>query len=100
MHVLACVPAYNEQDHIGELIKEILDYVDSVAVCDDGSSDFTSKEAKNAGAYVIKHKKNLGKGAALRSLFNYAKQSSADVIVTIDGDKQFLPKEIPKLTKV
>ena len=99
MHVLACVPAYNEQDHIGELIKEILDYVDSVAVCDDGSSDFTSKEAKNAGAYVIKHKKNLGKGAALRSLFNYAKQSSADVIVTIDGDKQFLPKEIPKLTK-
>ena len=99
MHVLACVPAFNEQDHIGELIKEILRYVDSVVVCNDGSSDFTSKEAKNAGAYVIDHKKNLGKGAALRSLFNYAKESSADVIVTIDGDKQFLPKQIPILTK-
>jgi glycosyltransferase involved in cell wall biosynthesis len=68
-------------------------------VCDDGSSDLTSKEAKDAGAFVIQHSHNKGKGAALKSLFDYARHSNADVIVTIDGDGQFLPEEIPKLTK-
>jgi len=96
---IACVPAYNEEGVIGKLIKKILPLVDSVVVCDDGSSDLTSKEAKDAGAFVIRHSRNKGKGAALKSLFDYAKRSNADVIVTIDGDGQFLPEEIPKLTK-
>jgi glycosyltransferase involved in cell wall biosynthesis len=96
---IACVPAYNEEGVIGKLIKKILPLVDSVVVCDDGSNDLTSKEAKDAGAFVIRHSHNKGKGAALKSLFDYAKRSNADVIVTIDGDGQFLPEEIPKLTK-
>ena len=83
---IACVPAYNEEGVIGKLIKKILPLVDSVVVCDDGSSDLTSKEAKDAGAFVIRHSHNKGKGAALKSLFDYAKRSNADVIVTIDGD--------------
>ena len=99
MYLLACVPAYNEEGVIGDLIKKMLPLVDSVVVCDDGSSDLTSKEAKNAGAFVIQHSNNKGKGAALKSLFDYAKHSNADVIVTIDGDGQFLPEEIPKLAK-
>ena len=99
MYLLACIPAYNEEGVIGNLIKKTLPLVDSVVVCDDGSSDLTSKEAKDAGAFVIQHKQNKGKGAALQSLFDFARHSNADVIVTIDGDGQFLPEEIPKLTE-
>jgi len=53
--------------------------------------------AKGAGAYVIKNERNLGKGAAMKSLFKHALKRNADVIVVIDGDGQFLPEEIPKL---
>jgi len=94
---LACIPAFNEEKAIGEVIKKALMYVDEVAVCDDGSTDNTSDIAKRVGAYVIKHDKNFGKGQAIRSLFEYAKKRGADVIVTIDGDGQFKPEEIPKL---
>lgn len=97
MHILACIPAFNEEGIIGKLVKETLQYVDSVVVCDDGSSDNTSIEAEDAGAYVISHKKNLGKGSALKSLFKYAKNFPTDIVITLDGDGQFLPKEIPKL---
>ena len=97
MHILACIPAFNEEGVIGNLVKETLQYVDNVVVCDDCSTDNTSIEAENAGAYVIKHDKNLGKGGALKSLFKYVKNYQTDIVVTIDGDGQFLPKEIPKL---
>jgi len=94
---IACIPAYDEEYVIDKLVKESLNYVDRVDVCDDGSKDDTSINAKNAGALVIRHEKNRGKGAAMKSLFQYAKEIGADVVVTIDGDGQFLPKEIPKL---
>ena len=66
-------------------------------VCDDGSTDNTYEEADAAGAHVIRHDRNIGKGEALRSLFKFAAHSKNDIIVTIDGDGQFLPEEIPKL---
>jgi glycosyltransferase involved in cell wall biosynthesis len=97
VHKIACIPAFNEEDKISELIEKSAKYVDQVVVCDDGSSDQTASRARSSGAYVIKHKKNLGKGAALQSLFLYAKDCNADVLVTIDGDGQFLPEEIPLL---
>ena len=99
MFILACIPAYNEENRIGKTILDVLQHVDKVIVCDDGSSDNTENEANMYGAYVIKHQKNLGKGAALKSLFEFAKASNADIIVTIDADGQFIPKEIPKLIK-
>ena len=99
LYLLACLPAYNEEGIIGNLIKKIIPLVDSVVVCDDGSTDLTSKESQDAGAFVIQHLQNKGKGAALQSLFDFARHSNADVIVTIDGDGQFLPEEIPKLTE-
>ena len=99
MSTLVCIPAFNEEGAIGKLVRKTLSYVDSVVVCDDGSSDNTAKEAENSGAYVIIHDENRGKGSALKSLFEHARHSSADIIVTIDGDGQFMPEEIKKLTK-
>jgi len=97
MLTVACLPAYNEEKKIFDVVTKTLDYVDSVIVCDDGSSDKTFKLAQKAGAYVIKHKKNLGKGAALKSLFKTAKEMDADVIITMDSDGQLLPEQIPIL---
>jgi len=94
---IVCIPAYNEEKTIDDIVKRSLNFVDKVIVCDDGSQDFTSKRAEQAGAVIIKHEKNKGKGAAFKSLFNYAKKINADIMVTIDGDGQFLPEEINKL---
>ena len=94
---MACIPAYNEERVITDLVKRSLQYVDQVVVCDDGSTDKTTDQARSAGAHVITHRINSGKGSALKSLFRYAKELNADVIVTIDGDGQFIPEEMPKL---
>jgi glycosyltransferase involved in cell wall biosynthesis len=91
---LACIPAFNVQEQISDVITKSLKIVDRVIVCDDGSTDQTSEFAKNSGATVLKHDKNLGKGEALKTLFEYAKKLDADIIVTIDGDGQFLPEEM------
>ena len=99
MYTIACIPAFNEEKNIFNLVNDVSKYVNSVIVCDDGSTDDTVNEAKKSGAFVISNDKNLGKGAALKSLFDFARHSNADVIITIDGDGQFLPEEIPKLTK-
>jgi len=96
---LACIPAYNVENTINDVVKQSLVHVDKVIVCDDGSTDNTLTKAKEAGAIVISHKKNLGKGAALKSLFQEAKKLNIDVMVTLDGDGQFLPEEIPKLVE-
>ncbi len=99
MPTLVCIPAFNEEHVIDKVIKNCLKYADQVVVCDDGSVDNTYEVADNAGANVIRHEKNFGKGKALQSLFKFARHSNFDVIVTIDGDGQFLPDEIPKLVK-
>jgi glycosyltransferase involved in cell wall biosynthesis len=94
---LVCIPCFNVEQTISDVVKRCLKYADKVVVCDDGSTDQTSAKSKQAGAIVIKHSKNKGKGAALQSLFKYSKELAIDVMVTIDGDGQFLPEEIPKI---
>jgi glycosyltransferase involved in cell wall biosynthesis len=96
---IVCIPAYNESYAIGNLIDKIKKDIEMVVVCDDGSTDDTKKIAIDHGAIVIEHRKKLGKGEALKTLFNYTKKSDADIMVTIDGDGQFLPEEIPNLIK-
>ena len=64
---IVCIPAHNEESHIENLVKSAKNYVDSVVVCDDGSTDNTANIAKNAGAIVISHKTNKGYGAAIIS---------------------------------
>ncbi len=100
MFTLACIPAYNEEGRIGKTVEEVSQFVDKVIVCDDGSNDDTKNEAEMYGAYVIRHQKNMGKGAAMKSLFRFANTSNSDVIITIDADRRFLPEEIPKLVKL
>ena len=94
---IACIPAYNEESHIENLVKSTKKYVDSVVVCDDGSTDNTANIAKNAGAVVISHKTNKGYGAAIISLFDYARENNAEIMITIDGDGQHDPNEISLL---
>ena len=97
MTKIVCIPAYNEERVIGDLVKKSLKYADKVIVCNDCSTDNTALVAKKNGAEVISLKKNLGKGAAMKTLFRSAIENDPDVVVTIDGDGQFLPEEIPKL---
>ncbi len=93
---LACIPAYNEEKYIQDVIKKSLPHVDSVVVCDDGSTDNTAKLAKDAGAIVISQK-NQGYGAAISTLFDYARVQNAQIMITLDGDGQHNPDQIPLL---
>ncbi|MBV8141324.1 MAG: glycosyltransferase, partial [Verrucomicrobia bacterium] len=65
--VLAIIPAYCEERFIGKVVRQVLQYVQTVLVVDDGSTDNTAAEAEAAGAKVIRHATNLGKGAALKT---------------------------------
>jgi glycosyltransferase involved in cell wall biosynthesis len=93
---LACIPAYNEENHIADVIKKSLLHVDQVVVCDDGSTDNTAKIAKSAGAVVISQS-NQGYGAAISTLFDYARRNNAKIMVTLDSDGQHNPDQIPLL---
>ena len=85
MFVIACIPTFNEGKVIANLINDVSKHVDSIVVCDDGSTDKTYEKAELAGAICLKHKKNLGKGAALKSLFEYARNCDVDIIITHTG---------------
>ena len=95
--IVACIAAFNEEKNIGGVIVKAMDYVDHVLVCDDGSSDLTGKIAEGLGAIIVKHARNKGKGAALRSMFTYAKDMDPDIVVMLDADGQHEPSEIPSL---
>ncbi len=95
MKSIVIIPALNEQAAIGSVVEKSLQHVDDVLVIDDGSSDNTSKIAGDAGARIIRHPTNLGKGVSLRDAFGEV--SGYDIVVTIDGDGQHDPDEIPKL---
>ena len=94
--ILACIPAYNEENNIADVISKSLPHVDKVIVCNDGSTDRTAEIAREAGAIVI-NQTNQGYGAAIASLFDYARNQDAQIMVTLDGDGQHNPDQIPLL---
>lgn len=95
IHTLAIIPCLNEEATIASVILKAKKYVETVLVVDDGSIDNTVKIAREAGAVVISHDINLGKGAAVKTGFEYAVSKGYDYAVTIDGDGQHDPEEIP-----
>ena len=96
---VAIIPAYNEENSIAKVILQVKRYVDEVIVCDDGSTDMTFMIAKELGASVVRHSEKRGKGEALRTLSKEVMELGADIIVTLDGDGQHDPDEIPMLLK-
>ena len=92
---LAVIPCYNEEATIGSVVLRAKRHVSKVLVIDDGSTDDTAKVAKDAGAVVLSHKVNKGKSAGIKTGFKYALINGFDYVVTIDGDGQHNPDEIP-----
>jgi len=97
--VIAAIPCFNEELFIGSVVLKTKDYVDRVVVIDDGSTDKTAVVAEKAGATVIIHSSNKGKGAAVSSAFEYAKKMGCKALVLLDGDGQHDPAYIPSLVK-
>jgi len=95
--ITAVIPAYNEQVSIGSVVLKTRMYADRVIVVDDGSSDKTEEIAVLAGAEIVKHHINKGKGKALETGFKAAKGS--EILITIDADGQHSVTDIPKLIK-
>lgn len=85
--VVAIVPAYDEAATIGSVVLSLQEHVDDVIVVDDGSTDETRPIAERAGASVIQHERNRGKGAAIRSGFDHLGDDS-EICVLLDGDGQ------------
>ena len=96
---LLAIPAFNEELTIGSLVLKAQQYVDEVLVVDDGSEDNTRHVARLASATVLSHRKNLGKGAAIRTAFDYTRRNGHEILVLIDGDGQHDTGEIPRLTQ-
>jgi len=94
---LVCIPVFNGEKTIGEVVEKSLQYADKVIVCNDGSTDNTEEQAKAKGAVIINHKKNLGYGAAIITLFKEARKENAEIMITLDGDGQHNPEQIPAL---
>ncbi len=97
--VVAVIPCLNEERFIGDVVTRAAKYVDKVIVVDDGSTDRTAQAAVQAGAEVISHPASLGAGASTRTGLEAALGDGAEVIVTLDGDNQHNPDEIPFLLK-
>lgn len=96
MSIYALIPAYNEQERLGAVVKATLAYL-PVLVVDDGSHDRTAKVAEEAGATVLVQNPNQGKGNALKAGFRWAlAQPDCDALLTLDADGQHDPAEIPK----
>lgn len=94
--VFAVIPARNEAGSIFRIAKLTRKYAPNVVVVDDGSSDGTGKSARLAGAIVLRHIVNLGKGAALKTGCDYALQAGAEIIINLDADRQHDPGDIPE----
>ena len=97
MKIVVGIPAFNEEKNIAVLIIQLKKIADKIIVCNDGSTDLTSKIAEELGATVINHEKNLGYGAAIRSIFLKSKDLDGDILVTFDADGQHRIEDINRV---
>ncbi len=90
------IPVYNNANSIKDIVKSSFNYLRNILVIDDGSTDTDlALLLKDTGAEIIRHDKNRGKGAALLTAINHLKAKHAVSMITIDGDGQHLPEDIP-----
>ena len=94
MKIIIGIPAYNEEKNIASLLIKLKKISENIIVCNDGSNDLTGKIAKELGATVIEHERNLGYGSAIKSIFLKAREINADVLVTFDADGQHRIEDI------
>ena len=92
-------PAYNEEKNIASIIAKLNEITDIVIICNDGSKDMTGIIAEKMNATVVNHEKNLGYGAAIRSIFLKAREINPDVLITFDADGQHRIEDIQIVLK-
>lgn len=93
------IPAYNEEVAIGSVVLAAQRVADEVLVVDDGSADATAELAEEAGAFVVTHEENRGKGAAVRTILAEARHREFDALVLLDGDGQHIAEDIPTVAE-
>src|ERR1039458_4365689 len=100
MRTCALIPAFNEAPYIAKVIAGSRPYVEKVVVIDDGSGDGTAEVARAAGAICLASQTNCGKGSALRIGLAFARAENFTHAITLDGDGQHLPEDIPAMLRV
>ena len=99
MKIVAIIPALNAEKTLPRVVVEARLGIEPVVVIDDGSRDATGEVARAAGAIVLTHEVNRGKGAALKTGFAWALANGFEGVITLDADGQHLPAEIPKFLR-
>lgn len=99
MKTVVVIPAYNEERHVGDVVRSLRSVADAVVVVNDGSSDRTGEVAATAGATVVTHVINRGYGAGTATGIAAALLLGADAIVTFDADGQHAASDVPRITK-
>lgn len=97
--IAVIIPALNAERTLPPVVVAARTELDPVIVVDDGSHDATGEVAKDAGAVVLRHDVNRGKGGALKTGFAWALENGFDGVITLDADGQHLPREIPKFLR-
>ena len=97
--IVVVIPAYNEERSIGSVILKAHKYAETIVVVDDGSEDATAEIAEAAGAKVLRHESNRGKGAALNTGLTIARELNPDVVVLLDADGQHVEDEVSSVVK-
>ncbi len=98
--IAAVIPAYGEEKHIGDVVRRTRQQLDHVLVVDDGSNDQTAARAREAGAEVIVHPQNRGKGEAIKTGLRHWLDRQFTYVVILDADGQHLPEEIDRFVNV
>ncbi|MBZ5615614.1 MAG: glycosyltransferase family 2 protein [Acidobacteriia bacterium] len=100
MRTCALIPAFNEAPYIANVVKGTQPHVEQVVVIDDGSSDETAQVARAAGATCLRSETNCGKASALRTGIAFARDQNFTHVITLDGDGQHLPEDVPAMLRV
>ncbi len=100
MRLLTAIPVHNEEKYLADVLREVSRHAEDILVVDDGSTDQTPELLRRfAAVKVLRHRRNLGYGAGLRTAFQYTIEGGYDGLVTLDCDGQHEPALIPELAR-